>query len=433
MTTTIPVEELLLDLKNPRYVASGQRQAMQGIIENQGSKLFGLAKHIAANGLSPIDPFLVLPKGDKYVVLEGNRRLAAVRLLSRPEDAGSEWETKYRELAEGAAIPKKIECSIAGSREEGRVWILLRHSGEAGGAGIVRWGAAERERFEPTPGSHAAQGLAFAAFVRSAFANDKTLLAKLDKIGATRITTLGRLVSDPRFKNLLKLTPSGDSFVSKLDADDLRPAVARVVSDFAATTTVRAVDTQAERGVYIATLEKLLGGPTTPAPPTAPGTPPVTGGPTTPTPSSPVRPPARRAREVPLLNAFDPQPFGKKTIDIVAELRTLNIDKFPNAAALMLRAVLELSVNRIYEKEIGEVGNTQFRKRVAACLRKIDASGKDPAFVGVRKGLNDVDSLQAVSTLHAFVHSSHYHPTAGAVRSIAANWEPFLIALAARV
>jgi hypothetical protein len=82
----LTLDELLLDLENPRISrAESQREALQKIIEDQDVKLVVLAESIVADGLNPMDRWLVLRSPievGKYIVLEGNRRLATIRLLN---------------------------------------------------------------------------------------------------------------------------------------------------------------------------------------------------------------------------------------------------------------------------------------------------------------------------------------------------------------
>lgn len=84
----VPSEQLLLDARNPRLVeltlASGgalsaQDDILQAIWENMA--IDELALSIEANGFFGHEPLWVEPDGDKYVVIEGNRRFATVRLL----------------------------------------------------------------------------------------------------------------------------------------------------------------------------------------------------------------------------------------------------------------------------------------------------------------------------------------------------------------
>src|ERR1035437_3337912 len=85
---TLPVSKLLLDELNPRHRAvTTQEAALAEVIRRAPIKLLNLARDIAETGLSPIDRLIVMKNEDesKYIVLEGNRRLAALRLLARPE------------------------------------------------------------------------------------------------------------------------------------------------------------------------------------------------------------------------------------------------------------------------------------------------------------------------------------------------------------
>jgi hypothetical protein len=86
----IPPSNLLVDISNPRIALpnSGQHEAQRMLAENQKGKLLVLAKDIVDWGLNPGDPPYVAPlKGDKsrWVVVEGNRRLVAIRALENPD------------------------------------------------------------------------------------------------------------------------------------------------------------------------------------------------------------------------------------------------------------------------------------------------------------------------------------------------------------
>src|SRR6266540_3666887 len=68
--------DLKLDQKNPRHApVAGQRETINALIDEEGSKLVKLAEDIVAHGLSPIDTFLVLKDKNAitYTVVEGNR------------------------------------------------------------------------------------------------------------------------------------------------------------------------------------------------------------------------------------------------------------------------------------------------------------------------------------------------------------------------
>src|ERR1051326_7796936 len=95
------VTNLLLDPNNPRIPDSGkelsQRDLIADLLEND--KVYELARSIVTNGYYPVESLIVvIEKGKKYVV-EGNRRLAALKLLLSPEGAPEKWERRMRNLS----------------------------------------------------------------------------------------------------------------------------------------------------------------------------------------------------------------------------------------------------------------------------------------------------------------------------------------------
>src|SRR5688572_18854832 len=84
---SISLDDLLLDTDNPRLAdsASDERAATMGILAEQGQKLVTLAHHVAVHGLAPFEFPIVFPtENGKYIVAEGNRRIAALKILSDP-------------------------------------------------------------------------------------------------------------------------------------------------------------------------------------------------------------------------------------------------------------------------------------------------------------------------------------------------------------
>jgi hypothetical protein len=83
-TKPLAIDSLELDLENPRItLATDQRDAMQKILNEQKIKLINLAESVAVRGLNPMDRFLVLKSSrqDKFIVIEGNRRIFVIKLL----------------------------------------------------------------------------------------------------------------------------------------------------------------------------------------------------------------------------------------------------------------------------------------------------------------------------------------------------------------
>lgn len=79
-------DELRLDLRNPRLTGFrpvDEAQVIQRLVVSED--LQELIDSIAANGFVPLEPLIVTREDDGLVVLEGNRRLAAVRVLLNDE------------------------------------------------------------------------------------------------------------------------------------------------------------------------------------------------------------------------------------------------------------------------------------------------------------------------------------------------------------
>lgn len=118
-TQMISPEELILDAKNPRLYNgknfndnAGPHELVKALSDT--ADLEELVKSISENGYMSIEPLIVIKKGDKYVVLEGNRRLAAIKLLTEPDLA-----QKCR-----VVVPKVLEPRVINSLKEVAVYLV---------------------------------------------------------------------------------------------------------------------------------------------------------------------------------------------------------------------------------------------------------------------------------------------------------------------
>lgn len=89
------VQRLLLDPENPRLSSIGEKQTQEGLVQVLWDEMAvsEVALSIAANGYFEEEPLFVVPKlprekdpaKQQFIVVEGNRRLAAVKLLCDSE------------------------------------------------------------------------------------------------------------------------------------------------------------------------------------------------------------------------------------------------------------------------------------------------------------------------------------------------------------
>ena len=146
----ILVEQLHLDPQNPRLperlklADTTESQVFNWMLED--ATLLDLAASIAENGFYPGEPIIVVKnEHNTYTVIEGNRRLAAVKLLSNPLLAESSTITLSR-LSEIAIrenhIPLKLWVYEAPSKAEADNYLGFRHI-----TGVKAWPLISKARY----------------------------------------------------------------------------------------------------------------------------------------------------------------------------------------------------------------------------------------------------------------------------------------------
>jgi hypothetical protein len=433
---SLKIDSLDLDLENPRItVATDQRDAMQKIINEQGAKLINLAESIANSGLNPMDRFLVLRshRAGKFIVLEGNRRLLALKLLkSAPLINDLKISAAYRKrlLAAGkgfkAATVEPLDCYEVADRAEGVDWIVRRHTGENSGQGIVSWSGLARARFRRRD-----PGLQALDFVLEHGDLDDELKEKI--AAKFPISTLERVLATPSVRHAIGFEIRNNKLETELPATQALKPLKRLVVDLATDAiNVSDVKTKKQQEEYIGRLKPAdrpdfsqktgalasVDGMTeqdfAPAP---------TAG------SKKVRTPKAAPRRTIVPKNCRLIVTNNKILEIYTELRHLQLSKYPHAIAVLLRVFLETSVDH-YLKSVGipltvstPAGNKDksLRKKVEESIDHMVTNGaprKD--FLGVTKGLSDVNHPFSPDILHAYIHSGFYTPTE---RDLTAAWD----------
>lgn len=141
----LPVASLHFDRNNPRFppkVAQGPLEdLMQRFVRDE--RLMEIIESIGNHGFFPGEPLLVVPDGDDdYRVVEGNRRLAALKLLVRDLEPPI-GRTSIEEAVEAANFrPKKVPCLVFDDENE-----ILRYLGFRHITGIKAWSALQKARY----------------------------------------------------------------------------------------------------------------------------------------------------------------------------------------------------------------------------------------------------------------------------------------------
>ena len=112
----IPLANLDLDSENPRHGSvADQRAALARLIADQREKIVHIAVDIHDHGLSPAQLFIVTPgTGERFTVLDGNRRLAGLRILDDitllPADLHSDEITRAHIRAANQSQRRDVRC-----------------------------------------------------------------------------------------------------------------------------------------------------------------------------------------------------------------------------------------------------------------------------------------------------------------------------------
>ncbi|HEV2381856.1 MAG TPA: hypothetical protein VG206_18965 [Terriglobia bacterium] len=431
----LPLSDILIDAQNPRLLQPnvGQRDALRAIAHHQGKRLPALAKDIVDYGLNPAELSIVMPLGDmrnKYVILEGNRRLTALRALENPDifvdaiTAGALNQLRKLSRRYQAAPIDSIPCVIVKDREEARHWIELRHTGFRGGAGLIPWSSEDTARFRARGGPVEAhlQALDFLESRGDLTPEERrkvpvTSFKRLIGTPAVR-AQLGIEVREGRVKAL-----AGEQYVAK--------ALLHVARDLASRKTkVTDIYTQPQREAYAAKLPADIRVAT--ALPSGHGVDLTVGGIHVRSARKTVSKAGRvRDKLIPrdcTLSVTEP-----RLHDIETELRKLSLEDHTNAVSVLFRVFVELSADSYIDQYGITLSNDpSLRGKLQQVTNDLIAKKKpsNRQAAPVRRAC-EKDSFLApsVTLMHAWIHNQYIFPVPGDLRRHWDNLEPFVTAM----
>lgn len=445
------------------------RELINALLDLDAAKQLNIARDIAESGtLSPFELPGVVVEDGLYVVVEGNRRIAALKMLKSPDlidDAAIRKRVEGIIAANGTG-PDEVTCSLFESREDSKRWIELRHTGENEGRGLSPWTTDMSERFNPTPGSQTGLAIQLRDLMVNAYPEDSALLGQLTTIfrgghntaGARvrrRATTLGRLIAPKQMQAAFGYTIDRGTGTIRVIGPEaaVHAAFRQIIFDVSEGLTARDINDQTLIGRYIEGISDLkmadqqpgpvpsgtpAGTPGRQAPSASPG--PAGGGQQSPTPTPPALAPQSRRRQ-PRQERFIFQGlrltrFTLRTSETLGQAQKLEIDSMPLVAGVMLRVVVELCVTQAIEKlNLTVSGKPTLRRKLAAVLKHLDpqiehtlqrSKRLEPAWINSQNDDGGAHMGLGVDMMNAFVHSISHTAGPSDVRALSQHYRPLL-------
>ncbi|WP_422410182.1 MULTISPECIES: ParB N-terminal domain-containing protein [unclassified Endozoicomonas] len=140
----INLEQLELDHHNPRLPTRLRIQPEEVVINWMltDASLIELMLAIGNNGFFPGEPLLTIKEGDRYIVIEGNRRLASLKLLQDSTIANRHKKKVKTVIEETTERPTEIPCIIFSNRSEVNKYLGYRHV-----TGVKEWELLSKARY----------------------------------------------------------------------------------------------------------------------------------------------------------------------------------------------------------------------------------------------------------------------------------------------
>lgn len=465
----VSVEDLDLDLRNSRFPRDAQSQddALHLMMTTAGEDCLQLLRDITRSGqLNSADLSIVVKKGGRFVVLEGNRRLTCLRIWRDPAilSADDEIEQAYLPRAERLiadseyAAPTQLRVAVAPSEEAADPWVERKHAGGAGGAGTVEWGAAMKDRRKARNNPAAAsRAMAFIQLVSTELEDEHDIQADLETVRTKRYTMIQRFVDRGVVRDRLGLSFDAGRMTFSRGAEATTAIVRAVLHDFAqpkaesGKTWARELDTVADFAKYLDGYAHLLPGTAEADEPDSPPWPGSTDGgqlgpgingrpePHEPgsdaAPGSPGghhRPPRPVSAPSAIFRGLVLDRFTNRIQEVVRQTSLLNVQRHTEVASVLLRVILDLTTYQ-FLKSHDITPERHLDKNLRTAIKQIDPHASDALSQAettsqLRKAFHETtpDSIRLVQYA---VHDVHSARTPNEVLILAARYQPVLVAM----
>ncbi len=461
---------LFLDPKNPRLPRKDKRYTQNEIIAElvQRNDVYDIARNIAEDGYSPMELIVVFKDeedGKKYV-LEGNRRLTACKLLHNPDLAPDKFKKKYK-LQSQKIDPNdvsKLKAVIAPDRESAYRMIVRKHTK----ATVKDWRPIMQAHFYARPVEDGLSILEASDLLGVPEGEVRAAISSLQLYEASKkldleekakdvvedeykfeLSTFERVITKPKAREFLGIeNDEHGNIIVNIDPNEFKKGLRKIITDLA----LKKEDSRSlNRADDIENyLKDRIGDEDRPDltkknpgqkiteifnPPEEEGKDEETPEPEPPKP----RPPRTPTGLIPSGIACTVE--NTRVQEVFKEVKKLSPRTYPNASAMSLRMLIELSTYE-YLKTIGELTTWESElKTKGERLPKLWVPELKPMLnrivnnnlisdaqvtKTIRLMINDNSSAPILSALNQFVHNSSWHPNEDKLRNIWKDIEEYM-------
>jgi hypothetical protein len=447
----ISVSLLVVNPENYRFEpVENQLEAIEMMVDDQSSKLYNIAVSIVEKGTNPNDwPMVITYAHDvsQYLVLEGNRRITALKILNNidllDDQKHTSLKNKFKALISGVKnpIPTAIWCNVYEDSAEADYWIKLKHTGSNEGVGIVDWSNQANLRYQEKVEGKSSGPLQVIDLLRSSSFVDDDLKKQLKDV---KTTTLTRIIGDKDIKSLLGISTINGELQTDLEEAEVVKGLSQVVRNVLDPNfSVNDVYTKEDRKDYINKFPKTSQPNKTKKAQNAWKIGPVysDGSGSSNTASSNKTPGKQqpKKRDVLIPKTCKISIVNAKVNNIYYELKNpkLSVSKFTNAVAVLLRVFIELSADSYLESNqlinaITASGSDWSLPQKVLEVKK-DMFKKNLADKHVWKGMEDSvkqkETILGLESWHAYVHNNKFNPDPDILIRTWDNIQDFMIIL----
>jgi hypothetical protein len=262
MKEVIKLGNLLLNNDNPRYEhQDSQRSAILKMLQDQSKKIYKLAESIVENGVNPSELTIVSKNNGSFKVLEGNRRVLALKLLNNPKIIEDEqdyvsifksFSNLHQKFNTNPIL--ELDCVVFENDDDANYWIKLKHTGENNGVGIVSWNRQQIERFDEKVSSKKSIALSLLKYLRTSSKVSSEIKALLDKVPTS---SLDRLLTDKNVQEVIGFIIENKKIKSLLPEEEVIKGLQKIIKDLATKSIkVKDIYTKEDREKYLESFVK---------------------------------------------------------------------------------------------------------------------------------------------------------------------------------